>query len=233
MAKYLPLPDGNSVTIREGETASQAWQRAQQMYPASFGLTPPEEPAKKGPESGFMPALKAGYQNLRGDISALAGKTGITDLDVAEQEVAARRQKAAEIYKPTEDSWSQSPLTKIGELAGGSLPYMAAPLAAGAAALALPETAAAAAIGTGLAGLTSAAQFTGSNLGRQMEEGKTLKETELGSAALAAVPQAALDMVGLKMIPGVRQLFAAAGKEVSEQAAKKIAEQVDIKVRGR
>lgn len=225
MAKYLPLPDGNSVTIREGETASQAWQRAQQMYPASFGLTPPEEPAKKGPESGFMPALKASYQNLRGDISALAGKTGITDLDVAEQEVAARRQKAAEIYKPTEDSWSQSPLTKIGELAGGSLPYVVAPAAAGAAALALPATAPAALIGTGLAGLTSAAQFTGSNLGRQMEEGKTLKETELGSAALAAVPQAALDMVGLKMIPGVRQLFAAAGKEVSEQAAKKIAEQ--------
>ena len=225
MAKYLPLPDGNSVTIREGETPDQAWQRAQQMYPASFGITPPEEPTKKGPESGFMPALKAGYQNLRGDISALAGKTGITDVDVAEQEIAARRQKAAEIYKPTAESWSQAPLTKLGELAGGSLPYMAAPLAAGAAALALPEVAAAGAIGTGLAGLTSAAQFTGSNLGRQMEEGKTLRETELGSAALAAVPQAALDMVGLKMIPGVRQLFAAAGKEVSEKAAKKIAEQ--------
>jgi hypothetical protein len=222
MPKYVKLPDNSLFPVEEGEDYATAMRAAYAKYPDAFGGEPI---AKKGPESGFMPALKAGYQNLRGDISALAGKTGITDLDVAEQEVAARRQKAAEIYKPTEESWSQAPLTKIGELAGGSLPYMAAPLAAGAAALALPETAAAAAIGTGLAGLTSAAQFTGSNLGRQMEEGKTLRETELGSAALAAVPQAALDMVGLKMIPGVRQLFAAAGKEVSEQAAKKIAEQ--------
>jgi hypothetical protein len=37
-AQYLPLPDGNSVTIREGETPGQAWARAQKMYPESFKI---------------------------------------------------------------------------------------------------------------------------------------------------------------------------------------------------
>lgn len=37
-AQYLSLPDGNSVTIREGETPGQAWARAQKMYPESFKI---------------------------------------------------------------------------------------------------------------------------------------------------------------------------------------------------
>jgi len=35
--QYLPLPDGSSVTIREGETPEQAWARAINMYPQAFG----------------------------------------------------------------------------------------------------------------------------------------------------------------------------------------------------
>ena len=37
-AQYLPLPDGSSVTIREGETPRDAWLRAQQMYPEAFKI---------------------------------------------------------------------------------------------------------------------------------------------------------------------------------------------------
>lgn len=36
--QYVPLPDGSSVTVREGESAHQAWIRAQSMYPQAFGL---------------------------------------------------------------------------------------------------------------------------------------------------------------------------------------------------
>jgi hypothetical protein len=36
--KYLPLPDGNSVTIRDGESPAGAWLRAQKMYPEAFGF---------------------------------------------------------------------------------------------------------------------------------------------------------------------------------------------------
>ncbi len=35
--QYLPLPDGSSVTIRQGETPEQTWTRAQNMYPEAFG----------------------------------------------------------------------------------------------------------------------------------------------------------------------------------------------------
>jgi hypothetical protein len=34
--QYIPLPDGSSVTIREGETPQQTWIRAQSMYPEAF-----------------------------------------------------------------------------------------------------------------------------------------------------------------------------------------------------
>jgi hypothetical protein len=36
--QYLPLPDGNSVQIRDGESPTGAWLRAQKMYPESFGM---------------------------------------------------------------------------------------------------------------------------------------------------------------------------------------------------
>jgi hypothetical protein len=126
------------------------------------------------------------------------------------QEQEAYRQKT---FKPTE-TFGEAPVTKTLELFGGSLPYMAAPIAAGVGALALPGAAIAAPIA---AGLTSAAQFTGSNLSRQMAEGKTLGETELGSAAAAAIPQAALDVFAFKLLPGIRGIFAAAGKKVPEK----------------
>ena len=224
MAKALPLPDGSTVAIREGETPAQTWARAQQMYPEAFG-NEPEKPTGPGPKSGFMPALKAGFSSLKGDVAALAGRSGIMDIPAAEKYRAEQEEYQAKTFKPTE-TWGEAPLTKFTELAGGAIPYMAAPIAAGVGAVTLPVSApVGAAIGTGLAGLASAAQFTGSGLSRQVKEGTPLAETNLGGAVAAAIPSAALDMVSLKMMPGIRQIFAAAGKEVPEAVAKKIAEQ--------
>lgn len=218
MPQYLPLPDGSSVTIRDGETPTQAWERAQQMYPEAFGAA---QKQAGQPESGGIAAAKAGYQSLKGDIAALAGRTGLMDVDAAEKYKQEREAEAKQIFKPTEEGWTQAPFTKLAELGGGSLPYMAAPVAAGA----LGAMAPVAGAGIGAAGLASLAQFTGSNLSRQMEEGKSLKETSLGAAAAAALPQAALDMVSLKMSPGIRGIFAAAGKEIPKELAEKIAKQ--------
>ena len=39
-------------------------------------------------------------------------------------------------------------------------------------------------------------------LGRQMEEGRALKDTDLLAAGAAAIPQAALDTLSFRMIPG-------------------------------
>ena len=62
MAQFLPLPDGTSVTIREGETPQQAWARAQQMYPEAFGVQP--EQAKQPEETGMLGRMGRGLESL-------------------------------------------------------------------------------------------------------------------------------------------------------------------------
>lgn len=178
------------------------------------------------PESGLVPAVKAGFSGLQEAGYSLLGRTGLMDEAAAERAIEEEKAYQRRTFAPTKEGWTEAPLTKTAELLGGSLPYMAAPLAAGAGIAALPLTGAAATVaGLGAAGLTSAAQFTGTNLARQMDAGKRLGETDLGAAALAAVPQAALDMVSFKMLPGIRQIFAAAGKKLPEAAALQIAKQ--------
>ena len=221
MPQYVQLPDGGFFPLKEGEDPQSALREAEKLYPQAFGILQKKEEVAP-PKSGFMPAAKAGVSSLKSDIAALAGRTGLMDEAAAEkyiQEQEAYRQKT---FKPTE-TFGEAPLTKGLELLGGSLPYMAAPIAAGAVAPAGLAT-------LGAAGLASAAQFTGSNLSRQMGEGKTLGETELGSAALAAIPQAALDAVSLKMLPGVRGIFAAVGKEVPEKALQEATKQATAQV---
>jgi len=214
------------------------------MYPEAFGAgTTPEE----GPKSGFMPALKAGFSNLKGDVAALAGRTGLMALPEAEKYIAEQEAYQKKTYAPTAQGWTEAPLTKIGELAGGSIPYMAAPLVAGGALAAGAALAPEAALATGLGALTaeggvglsalgaglstaataatSAGQFTGSNLSRQMQEGKKLGETDVTAAALAAIPQAALDTVSLHMIPGIGKMFEKVGVDLSEKAAKDLAKE--------
>jgi hypothetical protein len=185
------------------------------MYPEAFGVkTAPQEQ----PQGGFIAASKAGLAGLKGDVAALAGRTGLMDEANAEKYIKEQEEYKKKTFKPTEESFLEAPFTKTKELLGGSLPYMAAPLAAGVLAPAgLPAI--------GAAGLASLTQFTGSNLSRQMDEGKKLGQTNLGYAAAAALPQAALDMVSFRMAPGIRNLFVAAGKEIPEKAAIEIAKQ--------
>lgn len=216
---YLRLPNGSYVEVDEGVSAQEALSRARAKFPEAF------EPVKPK-DTGFTGAFKASKEELKGDIGALAGKLGLMDEDAAQKYVEEKKRAAKAAFAPTEEGWSEAPVTKFKELLGGSLPYMAAPLAAGAAAAVAPVAApVAAGLGLGATALVSGAQFTGSNLQRQMEEGKTLKETDLGSAALAAVPQAALDTLSMKMIPGIGRIFGQAGVKITPQMAKQIAEQ--------
>jgi len=174
------------------------------------------------PDTGFTGAFSAGKERLKGDVALLAGKTGLMSLEDAERYKEKKDALAQKMFKPTEEGWSQAPLLKFRETLGGSLPYMAAPLAAGVGAKVLGVGAG---VGLAGAGLASLGQFTGSNLSRQIETGKSLEEASLGKAAAAAVPQTALDVVSLRMIPSIGRLFGAAGKEVTPELAKKIAEQ--------
>jgi hypothetical protein len=186
-------------------------------------------------DTGFTGATKAGYQRLKGDIAALAGRTGIMDPEAAEEYRKERIEEAESIFEPTQEGWSEAPFEKFKETLGGSLAYMAAPVAAGAGVAALPLTGTAAALtGLGAAALASGAQFTGSNISRQLEEDPNLKlkDTDLLAAGSAAVPQALLDTLSLKLMPGIGRIFGAAGKEITPEVAKKIVEQNVLKTVG-
>jgi hypothetical protein len=187
--------------------------------PASpTALTPPPPAQTQDPLSG---AFGRSLYNIGADINLLKGKiTG--DTEEAERRAKELKQWGSNVYKDTEQGWSEAPGTKIAELFGGSLPYMMAPAAA---AMLTP----AASIGLGLtaadiaAGLVSATQFTGSNLARQTDnEKKTLAEASLLNAGMAAIPQAALDVTGLKFIPGIRRIFGQAGQTITEEAAEQL-----------
>lgn len=186
----------------------------------------PEEYAKY---SGMPIAAKPGEQakgafsgsfgrsiyNLAADLALAQGKvTG--DTEEAEATAKRLRDYGNKTYTDTTKGWKEDPLAKIQELAGGSAPYMVGPIAAALGSTAVGATGAAA-VAAPL--VTSALQFTGSNLQRQMDQNKKLADTSLLKAGALAVPQAMLDQIGFRFIPGVKRLFGAAGKEITDEAA--------------
>ena len=187
-------------------------------------------PVKTKPKEeteGFVPAIKSSYQQLKADAARLGAKVGVLDMQEAKDIASEAEKKAERDFTPTAKGWTEAPWLKFKELAGQSLPYMAAPIAAGAAAtIAAPEAILAGGLLTAAdlaAGAAGVAQFTGSNLSRQVKEGTALENTNLMHAGMAAVPQAALDVFGLHMVPGISKIFAQAGHPISEQTAKEVA----------
>jgi DNA-binding protein H-NS len=221
MPYSIQLPDGSLVeNIPDEITPREAKARIIKAYP------------QYAPESGdvFVPALKSGFSGVQEAGYVLAGRTGLMDEAAAQKAIEEERAYQRRVFKPTEEGFLEAPVTKTLELLGGSLPYMALPVAAAGAALTFPVTGPAATVAAlAAAGLASGAQFTGTNLLRQMEptdeapQGKSIGETDLGDAALAAVPQAALDVLSLRMMPFIRGVFGQVGKDLSEEAARRIA----------
>ena len=224
MADKIQLPNGAFFPVKDGESKEQALAVAKQMYPDAFAA--PVTAAPKQDTTGFKAAAAAGFERLGGEFELLKGKTGLKDTAAAQKEYEAAQKRAEARFTPTEEGWTESPWLKFKETLGGSVPYMAAPAAAGLAALAAPVSVPVAA-GLGLvgAGLTSAGQFTGSNLARQMDTGKTLEQTDLGSAVGAAVPQALIDTAAMALLPGVGKLFGSVGSKLTTEQARAIASQ--------
>ena len=175
----------------------------------------------KGPKTGFFANLGAGFESLKGDIGSIGAGFGVPGAEAyakQQQQIAAQKAKIPE--------FSEAPVEYVTSLLGRSVPYMVAPLAAAAVA---PEAAAIATVGrvalTGAdlaATATSGVQFFGSNLTRQMQEGKSAKDLDLGSAAAAAPFQAALDTVGFRFIPGLRKVFGEAGVKMSDDELREV-----------
>ena len=173
----------------------------------------------------FTGSASSSIESLKGDIAALKGKVGLEDIAKAEAEQKRHQAISSGVYTPTEKGWMEAPGSKLAELAGGSLPYMVAPVVAAGAAAALPEAAGLGVLSAAdlAAGAASGVQFTGSNLSRQMQEGKSLQDASLANAAAAAIPQAALDVVGLHMIPGLRGLLGHEGAHLTEEQLAELA----------
>lgn len=169
------------------------------------------------PQGGFKAAFKSAALGARQGLLGLGAEMGMGDFNATKEEIDRLERRKQSIYAPSQESWTEAPWTKFKETLGGSIPSMVAPVAAGIAALPTGP------IGAGLAaGAVSAAQFTGSNLARQRDEGVPLGQGDVASAFGAAIPQAALDVIGLKGIAGIRQIFQAAGKDITTQAAQKL-----------
>ena len=220
MARYIELPDGSALELKKGQSPVEGMMAARQLFPELFkGEDKPKEDTK-----GFKAAAAAGFERLKGESALTAAKLGLMDVEDAEKFQKEKQAAAAARFTPTEESWSQAPFQKFKETLGGSVPYMAAPAAAGLAALAAPASVAA---GVGLlgAGAVSAGQFTGSNLARQMDTGKSLEEASLGKAVAGAIPQALVDTAAMALLPGIGKLFGSVGSKLTAEQAKAIASQ--------
>jgi hypothetical protein len=224
MATKIQLPNGAFFPVKEGESKEQALAVAKQMYPDAFGAPVSDKP--KQDTTGGKAAFSAGLERLKGQTALTAAKLGFKDIAEAEAYQKQQEAKAAARFTPTEKGWTEDFGLKFRETLGGSLPYVVAPAAAGVAALAAPVSAPVAA-GLGLlgAGAVSTGQFTGSNIARQMDEGKSLQEASLGKAVSAAVPQALLDTAAMALLPGVGKLFGSVGSKLTNEQAKAIASQ--------
>ena len=172
--------------------------------------------ASNAPKTGFIAGMRSGYESLKGDIGSIGAGLGVSGA-----EEYARKQQRLAAEKAQLPEFTESPFEYVKTLAGQSVPYMVAPLVA---AVAAPETAALATIGRVAltakdlaATAAGATQFFGSNLSRQLEEGKSAKDLDIVSAAASAPFQAALDTVGLKFIPGLRKVFGEAGEKLTDE----------------
>jgi hypothetical protein len=163
----------------------------------------------------FSGAFGRSIYNLAADL-ALAHGRSIGNTEEAEATAKRLREYGANTYTNTTKGWKEDPIAKIQELAGGSAPYMLAPITAALGSTALGATGLAAAAAPMVA---STLQFTGSNLQRQMDQNKKLADTNLLKAGALAIPAAVLDQIGFRFIPGIKRLFGAAGKEITDEAA--------------
>jgi len=128
MAQYLPLPDGSSVTIREGESPQEAYVRAQRMYPEAFASKTPEkkETTVGGQAKEFFKGLAPGAINL-----VESAAIGASALLPEETEKAARSgiaSLASSAKKPFEAApgYEDTVGRKFGEATGSIVPFLAA-----------------------------------------------------------------------------------------------------------
>ena len=190
-------------------------------YAKYSGMPIAAKPGEKA-KGAFSGTFGQGMYNLAADAVISYGRT-IGNPEEAEQIANRLREYAANTYTSANKSFREDPLTKIQELLGNSAPYMIGPVMAALGSTALGATGVVAGVAPTV---VSATQFLGSNLQRQIDANSVdLADTNLLTAGAAAIPQALLDTIGFKYIPGIKNIFGAAGKKISDETAKQILNQ--------
>jgi hypothetical protein len=217
--------DGNTYQIEgpEGLTAGQVQAEIIKRAPQAGKSAPPTEYA------GFSGSMMEAATTLGAADEAAAFAANPTDENrQALLKAAESKYKSASFgLSPTEDlsvlgrNWEA-----LKEMAGGSLGFLAAPIAAGA-------------VTGGIGGYgTVAAQYGVQNIARQAQEqqaaieaGRAPEELSLGKAAAAAAGQTALDVVGGKVFGPLLSRFPllknlAVGGKPAEDSLKVLADAV-------
>ena len=187
-------------------------------YAKYSGMPIAAKPGEKA-KGAFSGTFGQGIYNLAADAVISYGRT-LGNPEEAEQIANRLREYAANTYTSDNKSFREDPLTKIQELLGNSAPYMIGPVMAALGSTALGATGLVAGVAPTV---VSATQFLGSNLQRQIDANNIdLADTNLLTAGATTIPQALLDRIGFRYIPGIKNIFGAAGKKISDETAKQI-----------
>lgn len=211
MANYIKLPDGSFFPVEEGENYSSAMRAAYAKYPEAFGGSKQEAPQK----SGIAGAIGKGFES-----AVSSGRTALESLAGTPEEAAQaglkRQEKLGEKYadqvslEKVKEAYNKDGILSAAKEAIGQIPaaiaeqapQLGATLGAARAGAALGSFAGP--VGTVVGGLAGAAlpsliQQFGGNIERQAQEQTARGEPvdiNRGTAAAAAIPQAALDVAG-------------------------------------
>lgn len=242
MAKYLPLPNGDSLKVPDEMGYEEAMALARQRFPQLF---PGEAPAQRG---GLGGAFGRGLESLLSTYQTAAG--AITAPEEAARQALARQellsQKYAEptslerVKKAYEDKGvlaaAREVVSQVPGAVAEQLPQMATVF--GAARLGATAGSLAGPVGTvagGIAGTAAALlpQFIGSNIQRQAAEQTARGEPisiDRGAAVATAVPQAAVEGAAYALTFGGRLVSKLTGIPekalmVGQRDAKKLAEE--------
>lgn len=246
MAKYLPLPDGNSLKVPDEMGYSEAMALAQQRFPDLFGEVTAKEP-------GFMDRMGRGLESLISTQRTALGS--LYDKDYAKKGIE-RQKEISKKYGETDD-WEavKKKYEESGLLSAAGEYLSRVPGALAEQVPQMAESAAAARLGA-LGGPAGAAagfiapsytQAYGTLLERQAEEqakqGQPVDPNKL-QAGLLAVPYSAIDVaaryipMGKGIVKSVfgddvaKLLFRGATKEAEELAAKKLTSESFLKTLG-
>ncbi len=141
MPQFLPLPDGSSLKLREGESPQAGWARAFETYPEAFGFDKGDAPKEEGSwlgdvgrsfglgATGATGALTSafGADNIASEKLGQAGEALQAGLSTSRQ---AELQRQAERMKRAEESGST-----LQEIKAGALNVLEAPVQSAAQAL--------------------------------------------------------------------------------------------------